>query len=61
MVEKAENLKKEIISLSTEGFNPLKKSGQTHRSAPTKNYEIKTPEKIFKLSQQNKNNLYVVF
>jgi len=27
----------------------------------SKNYEIKTPDEIYKLSQQNKNNLYVVF
>ncbi len=27
----------------------------------SKNYEIKTPQEIYKLSQENKNNLYVVF
>ena len=48
MVENAEILKEILI-------------GQTQGTAPTKNFEIKTPEKIYKLSENNENNLYVIF
>ncbi|MDQ7022377.1 MAG: hypothetical protein Q9M97_02415 [Candidatus Gracilibacteria bacterium] len=48
MVESAEKLKETLI-------------GQTQGTAPTKNFEIKTPEEIYELSLNNKNNLYVVF
>jgi hypothetical protein len=47
MVESAENVLQNI-----KGLKP---------SVDQLNFTIKTPEEIFKLSQQNKNNLYVVF
>jgi len=48
MVENAERLKENM----NKGLQPL---------VQERNFEIKTPEEIYKISQQNKNNLYVIF